>query len=58
MKQSCIGVNKMNCDSTGYGKDRYDENANKIESMDVIIGSEKSHGNANYDMRKAALAAY
>ena len=49
VKQSRIGVNKMNYDSTGYGKDRYDENANKIENMDVIIGSEKSHGNAIYD---------
>ena len=29
VKQSRIGVNKMNYDSTGYGKDRYDENANK-----------------------------
>merc|ERR1712188_59683 len=41
VKQICIGVNKMDCDTAGYKKDRYDEIRNEMMSMLVKVGWKK-----------------
>merc|ERR1712022_8130 len=41
VKQICIGVNKMDCDTAGYKKERYDEIANEMRSMLVKVGWKK-----------------
>jgi elongation factor 1-alpha len=41
VKQICIGVNKMDCDTAGYKKDRYDEISNEMKSMLVKVGWKK-----------------
>merc|ERR1712048_1182246 len=41
VKQIAIGVNKMDCDTAGYKKDRYDEIANEMKSMLVKVGWKK-----------------
>merc|ERR1712151_1316735 len=41
VKQLIIGVNKMDCDTAGYKKDRYDEIANEMKSMLVKVGWKK-----------------
>merc|ERR1712060_287886 len=41
VKQICIGVNKMDCDTAGYKKDRYDEIANEMKSMLIKVGWKK-----------------
>merc|ERR1712183_1103997 len=41
VKQICIGVNKMDCDTAGYKKDRYDEIMNEMKSMLVKVGWKK-----------------
>merc|ERR1712141_92840 len=38
VKQICIGVNKMDCDTAGYKQSRYDEIANEMKSMLVKVG--------------------
>ncbi|CAK0883584.1 unnamed protein product, partial [Prorocentrum cordatum] len=41
VKQICIGVNKMDCDTAGYKQSRYDEIANEMKSMLVKVGWKK-----------------
>merc|ERR1719440_310898 len=41
VKQICIGVNKMDCDTAGYKKDRYDEIAAEMTSMLIKVGWKK-----------------
>ncbi|CAL1146275.1 unnamed protein product [Cladocopium goreaui] len=41
VKQICIGVNKMDCDTAGYKQARYDEVANEMKSMLVKVGWKK-----------------
>ena len=41
VKQIAIGVNKMDCDTAGYKKDRYDEIANEMRSMLMKVGWKK-----------------
>merc|ERR1712164_95599 len=41
VKQIVIGVNKMDCDTAGYKKDRYDEIAAEMTSMLVKVGWKK-----------------
>jgi elongation factor 1-alpha len=41
VKQICIGVNKMDCDTAGYKKERYEEIANEMKSMLVKVGWKK-----------------
>merc|ERR1739845_121552 len=41
VKQICIGVNKMDCDTAGYKQARYDEIANEMKSMLVKVGWKK-----------------
>merc|ERR1712040_19116 len=41
VKQMCVGVNKMDCDTAGYKQARYDEIANEMKSMLVKVGWKK-----------------
>merc|ERR1712188_366716 len=41
VKQICVGVNKMDCDTAGYKQSRYDEIANEMKSMLVKVGWKK-----------------
>merc|ERR1712060_722024 len=41
VKQICIGVNKMDCDTAAYKQARYDEIANEMKSMLVKVGWKK-----------------
>merc|ERR1712194_481669 len=41
VKQICIGVNKMDCDTAAYKQTRYDEIANEMKSMLVKVGWKK-----------------
>merc|ERR1712039_258222 len=41
VKQLCIGVNKMDCDTAGYKQSRYDEIANEMKSMLMKVGWKK-----------------
>lgn len=41
VKQICIGVNKMDCDTTAYKQSRYGELANEMKSMPVKVGWKK-----------------
>merc|ERR1711904_660230 len=41
VKQICIGVNKMDCDTAGYKKERYEEIANEMKNMLVKVGWKK-----------------
>ena len=41
VKQICVGVNKMDCDTAGYKKDRYDEISNEMKSMLIKVGWKK-----------------
>merc|ERR1712013_634790 len=41
VKQICIGVNKMDCDTAGYKQSRYDEIANEMKSTLVKVGWKK-----------------
>merc|ERR1712127_1149078 len=41
VKQICIGVNKMDCDTAAYKQSRYDEIANEMKSMLVKVGWKK-----------------
>merc|ERR1712000_345067 len=41
VKQICIGVNKMDCDTAGYKQARYEEIANEMKSMLVKVGWKK-----------------
>jgi len=41
VKQICIGVNKMDCDTAGYKQARFDEVANEMKSMLVKVGWKK-----------------
>merc|ERR1712164_63209 len=41
VKQICIGVNKMDCDTAGYKQARYDEIMNEMKSMLVKVGWKK-----------------
>merc|ERR1712157_201891 len=41
VKQICIGVNKMDCDTAAYKQGRYDEIANEMKSMLVKVGWKK-----------------
>merc|ERR1712100_971191 len=41
VKQICIGVNKMDCDTAGYKKERYEEIANEMKSMLIKVGWKK-----------------
>merc|ERR1711982_286266 len=41
VKQMCVGVNKMDCDTAGYKQSRYDEIANEMKSMLVKVGWKK-----------------
>ena len=41
VKQICVGVNKMDCDTAGYKQSRYDEIANEMRSMLVKVGWKK-----------------
>merc|ERR1712099_91977 len=60
VKQICIGVNKMDCDTAGYKKDRYDEIMNEMKSMlikvgwwsgmDVVVDGGSMHVNTLYDV--------
>ena len=38
VKQICIGVNKMDCDTAGYKQERYDEISNEVRSMLIKVG--------------------
>merc|ERR1711941_151770 len=50
VKQICIGVNKMDCDTAGYKKDRYDEISNEMKSMLVKVGWKKDFVEKNTPM--------
>merc|ERR1711915_227389 len=41
VKQICIGVNKMDCDTAAYKQARYDEIGNEMKSMLVKVGWKK-----------------
>merc|ERR1711970_1668803 len=41
VKQICVGVNKMDCDTAGYKKERYDEIANEMKSTLIKVGWKK-----------------
>jgi len=41
VKQIMIGVNKMDCDLAGYGKERFDEIANEMKNMLQKVGWKK-----------------
>jgi len=41
VKQLIVGVNKMDCDTAGYKKDRYDEIANEMKNMLTKVGWKK-----------------
>merc|ERR1712199_23480 len=41
VKQICIGVNKMDCDTAGYKQARYDEIANEMKSTLIKVGWKK-----------------
>ena len=41
VKQIRIGVNKMDCDTAGYKKDRCDEISNELKSMLIKVGWKK-----------------
>merc|ERR1712157_47057 len=41
VKQICIGVNKMDCDTAAYKQSRYEEIANEMKSMLVKVGWKK-----------------
>ena len=41
VKQICIGVNKMDCDTAGYKQERYDEISNEMRSMLIKVGWKK-----------------
>jgi elongation factor 1-alpha len=41
VKQLIVGVNKMDCDTAGYKKDRYDEIANEMKNMLQKVGWKK-----------------
>lgn len=41
VKQLVVCINKMDCDLAKYGKDRYDEVRNEVESMLVKVGWKK-----------------
>ena len=41
VKQICVGVNKMDCGTAGYKKDRYDEISNEMKSMLIKVGWKK-----------------
>merc|ERR1711991_687804 len=41
VKQICIGVNKMDCDTAGYKQERYDEISNEMKSMLIKVGWKK-----------------
>merc|ERR1712193_496898 len=47
VKQIVIGVNKMDCDTAGYKKDRYDEIQQEMASMLVKVGWKKEFIAAN-----------
>merc|ERR1712226_538520 len=38
VKQIAIGVNKMDCDTAGYKKERYDEISNEMLSVLIKVG--------------------
>jgi len=41
VKQIIIGINKMDCDTAGYKKERYDEIANEMRNMLAKVGWKK-----------------
>merc|ERR1712185_182722 len=41
VKQICVGVNKMDCDTAGYKQSRHGEIANEMKSMLVKVGWKK-----------------
>merc|ERR1712005_98900 len=41
VKQICIGVNKMDCDTAGYKKERYEEISNEMKNMLIKVGWKK-----------------
>merc|ERR1719158_78774 len=41
VKQICIGVNKMDCDTAGYKQARYDEIMNEMKSTLIKVGWKK-----------------
>merc|ERR1719316_1802118 len=41
VKQLCIGINKMDCDTAGYKQARYDEIANEMKNMLMKVGWKK-----------------
>merc|ERR1712064_82602 len=47
VKQICVGVNKMDCDTAGYKQARYDEIANEMKSMLVKVGWKKDFVDKN-----------
>merc|ERR1712118_504308 len=47
VKQLIVGVNKMDCDTAGYKKDRYDEIQQEMASMLVKVGWKKEFIAAN-----------
>merc|ERR1712149_120762 len=59
VKQICVGVNKMDCDTAGYKQARYDEIMNEMKStlvkvdwwkgMDVLYGKETIKVETLYD---------
>merc|ERR1712193_140883 len=50
VKQIVIGVNKMDCDTAGYKKDRYDEISAEMNSMLVKVGWKKDFIEKNTPM--------
>merc|ERR1711935_1241635 len=50
VKQIVIGVNKMDCDTAGYKKDRFDEISNEMSSMLVKVGWKKDFIEKNTPM--------
>ena len=60
VKQIAIGVNKMDCDTAGYKKDRYDEIANEMRSMLMKVGRKQDtiyYAHRSYRFRSVAVAA-
>jgi elongation factor 1-alpha len=47
VKQLLIGVNKMDCDTAGYKKDRYDEIAAEMKNMLMKVGWKKDFVGGN-----------
>merc|ERR1712166_815591 len=41
VKQIIVGINKMDCDTAGYKKERYDEIANEMKSTLIKVGWKK-----------------